>query len=207
MACRKTSRPQRLEVLPRRRPRTRRKVERGSACERAMRLLGATFFHAIASALLSVFLSAAAMRTFVLPRRPQPPGTGLNTSGSLSTSMATCALVRWLRLDRRSLDKNATPALVADAVLKVRLGSINIRIEDDLPKASAQARLATGRIVRQWPGTVASTTASCSRRASALRRCCASCRDRQFGNSREARRAITPFRNSGQARRAGRPAG
>src|SRR5437762_360322 len=49
--------------------------------------IGATFCHAIVSALFSVVGSAFASRTLVLPLLPHPPGTGRKISGSASTTM------------------------------------------------------------------------------------------------------------------------
>src|SRR3954453_7986095 len=48
----------------------------------------ARFVHAIDSACLTVAASAAASRTWVLPWRPQPPGTGAKTFGVVATSSA-----------------------------------------------------------------------------------------------------------------------
>jgi hypothetical protein len=52
--------------------------------------LGALFCQAIATALWIVVSSAAASRTFVLPRCPQPPDTGTKTLGTASTHNACC---------------------------------------------------------------------------------------------------------------------
>src|SRR2546429_8659603 len=51
---------------------------------------GALFCQAIATALWIVVSSAAASRTFVLPRCPQPPDTGTETLGTASTQNACC---------------------------------------------------------------------------------------------------------------------
>ena len=52
--------------------------------------LSSLFCQAIATALWIVVSSAAASRTFVLPRCPQPPDTGTKTLGTASTHNACC---------------------------------------------------------------------------------------------------------------------
>src|SRR5258708_9404031 len=50
----------------------------------------ATFSQAVASASLIADLSAAASNTLVVPLRPHPPPTGVNTSGFAATNFACC---------------------------------------------------------------------------------------------------------------------
>ena len=47
--------------------------------------------HAMVSALSSATASAAASRTLVEPRRPQPPATGTKISGYAATTTACCS--------------------------------------------------------------------------------------------------------------------